>query len=241
VLWPANLSYTTFTVSSIVTEVSDDCTSGLTGSDAVIWKVTCDEAEDASGNNRNDIVIASDCRSVQLRAQRDGGSGNNNGNGHGNGNGNGNSTGNGRVYRVYVRATDDNGNTSSSDTYFTVSVPLVQNGTAVDDDVVNNEQSCGGGAKPATGEVTSGFLLMQNHPNPFGTSTTIEYIVPATSHVSLMVYDAQGSVIATIVDDEQAAGRHSAGFDGSKLASGTYAYVLRANGAVLARTMVLVR
>jgi hypothetical protein len=65
--------------------------------------------------------------------------------------------------------------------------------------------------------------------------------VPAPSHVSLLVYDASGNRVATIVDEYQTAGRHTAAFDGSTLASGTYTYVLRSDATVLARTMVLVR
>jgi hypothetical protein len=99
----------------------------------------------------------------------------------------------------------------------------------------------GANLKPTTRSATPGYLLMQNHPNPFGRSTSIEYVVPASAQVSLMVYDADGNRIATVVDEYQTAGRHTARFDGSNLASGTYTYVLRSDATVLARTMVLVR
>lgn len=49
------------------------------------------------------------------------------------------------------------------------------------------------------------------------------------------------TITATIVDAQHSPGTHVADFDGSKLAIRTYTYVLQSNGAVLARTMVLVR
>jgi len=101
--------------------------------------------------------------------------------------------------------------------------------------------SVGGGTRPSTGIASTGYLLMPNHPNPYGTMTTIEYRVPHDSKVSLVVYDTRGRQVATIVDRDQPAGTHRVVFDGSELPSGTYAYVLRSNGVVMARTMMLER
>jgi hypothetical protein len=225
-IWSRNHDYRTFDIGSMITGISDNCTSDLGTSDARIWKVTSDELEESAssgdGNTLDDIVIAGDCQSVQLRRERDG-------------------TLDGRVYRVYIRITDDNGNTSSDQAYFKVSVGHSANEPAVDNGVVNYQETCGGTLKPAIEATELGYLLMQNAPNPFGTRTWIEYTVARSSGVTLAVYDATGNRIATIVDAHMPAGTHSAEFDGSRFASGTYAYVLKADGVVLARTMVLVR
>lgn len=214
-------AYHTFDVDDLVTAVSDNCSS-LSADDVTIWKVTSDEPEDdhADGSTLDDIVIASDCRSVELRAERQ-------------------ADGNGRVYRIYVSATDASGNQSSTASYYTVSVP--RGTTVVDDGVASYEETCVGLSKPVAGELGRGYLLMQNEPNPFGTTTAINYTVPLPSQVTLAVYDAAGARVAMIVDAFTPAGAHTARFDGSGLASGTYAYVLTANGVVLGRTMVLVR
>jgi|SRR5215831_16985271 len=70
-----NHSYKTFTITQMVQSATDDCEGNLIGS-VVIEKATSDEAENSpgpgDGNTLNDIVIASDCKSVQLRAERDG-------------------------------------------------------------------------------------------------------------------------------------------------------------------------
>jgi len=73
-LWPPNHKYRTFNVTNFVTSVFDNC-DVITVADVTIDKVTSDEAENGngSGDTLNDIVIAADKKSVQLRSEREGG------------------------------------------------------------------------------------------------------------------------------------------------------------------------
>jgi hypothetical protein len=71
-----------------------------------------------------------------------------------------------------------------------------------------------------------GFLLAQNYPNPFNPTTTITYSLPHDGNVKLIVYNAIGSKVATIVDEFKTAGSYSIQFNGNKLASGIYLYRL---------------
>ena len=66
---------TTFGVTDFVTGVTDSCDTTLGIGSVVIEKVTSDEIENGNGdgNTLNDIVIAADCKSVQLRSEREGG------------------------------------------------------------------------------------------------------------------------------------------------------------------------
>jgi hypothetical protein len=73
------------------------------------------------------------------------------------------------------------------------------------------------------------YLLLQNYPNPFNPITTINYSVPKTSNVSLIVYDVLGREIKTLVNSEKLPGNYSVQFDGSDLSSGVYLYVMRAD------------
>jgi hypothetical protein len=95
-MWPANHKYKTFLVTDFVTGVSDGCNTSLGVGSVVIEKVTSDEIENGNGdgNTTDDIVIAANCKSVQLRAERDGG-------------------GNGRVYTITFRVKDSSGNTTT--------------------------------------------------------------------------------------------------------------------------------
>jgi hypothetical protein len=113
-LWPPNHQYHTFATTDFVT-ASSSCDGDLTSS-VVIVSVTSDELDDnpggADGTTVNDIVIAGDCKSVQLRAERDGSL-------------------DGRVYTITFAVTDSVGHTTTATAR--VVVPLNENGGAAVD------------------------------------------------------------------------------------------------------------
>ncbi|NBC16994.1 MAG: T9SS type A sorting domain-containing protein [Bacteroidetes bacterium] len=82
------------------------------------------------------------------------------------------------------------------------------------------------------------FRLHPNYPNPFNPSTTIRYDVPEASHVTLIVYDALGRQVQTLVDAQRTPGQHEAVFEATGLPSGVY--VVRAQmGAYQASQVML--
>ncbi len=70
------------------------------------------------------------------------------------------------------------------------------------------------------------FNLSQNYPNPFNPSTKIDYELPLFSNVKIIVYDALGREIKTIIDEKQKAGNYTIEFDAKNLSSGIYFYRL---------------
>lgn len=72
------------------------------------------------------------------------------------------------------------------------------------------------------------YNLNQNYPNPFNPTTQISYALPANSRVNLNVYDVLGQVAATLVDEAEPEGIHSAVWDARSAASGVYYYRLNA-------------
>lgn len=94
---------------------------------------------------------------------------------------------------------------------------------------------------PKQKEKPEDFALDQNYPNPFNPATVISYDLPETAHVTLEVYDLQGRLIGTLVDEEQQAGNHEATWDASDLASGVYLYRLSAGDFVQTRKMMFVK
>lgn len=85
------------------------------------------------------------------------------------------------------------------------------------------------------------FELQQNYPNPFNPSTTIKYKLPKGSYVHLNIYDQNGRLVAELYNGYQNSGFHSAIFNGSELASGTYYYVLNAGEMSETKKMLLIK
>ncbi len=79
-------------------------------------------------------------------------------------------------------------------------------------------------------EVPEQFALYQNYPNPFNPSTTIEFEIPATSFVTLKVFNILGQLVTTLLHNEQIeAGKQTIEFDASDFASGVYFYKLESS------------
>ena len=91
------------------------------------------------------------------------------------------------------------------------------------------------------GDVAEQIHLSRNYPNPFSSSTTIEFDLPSNGHVRLQVFDVLGREVATVIDDQLSAGRHRVEWQSGDASNGLYLYRLSAGGAVETRSMMLVR
>ena len=85
------------------------------------------------------------------------------------------------------------------------------------------------------------FELEPAFPNPFNSSTTIRYSIPAAASVRLAVYDVSGREVTTMTQGNQAAGKYTYRLNGSQLASGIYFVKLTAGSATKTQKIVLVR
>jgi subtilisin family serine protease len=86
------------------------------------------------------------------------------------------------------------------------------------------------------------FALEQNKPNPFSNSTDIEFTLPVTTSVTLVITDMYGNKISTLINNSvQSPGRHKVTFDTEGIASGVYVYSLFANGSVFSKLMHVVK
>lgn len=77
--------------------------------------------------------------------------------------------------------------------------------------------------------------LGQSAPNPFHDETRIEYALPFSGRIELVVYDVQGHRVRALAGGEQRAGPHAVSWDGRDDAgrtveSGVYLYRLKAWG-----------
>jgi len=71
------------------------------------------------------------------------------------------------------------------------------------------------------------LILNQNFPNPFNSSTTIDFVLPKSDYVTLKVYDELGKEVITLIDNAYLnAGYYPVRFEAGNLASGVYYYRL---------------
>ena len=81
-------------------------------------------------------------------------------------------------------------------------------------------------------EIASEFGVLANYPNPFNPTTTIRFSTSQSTQVLLRVYDIEGRIVATPMNQRLALGEHEVRFDGRGLASGVYFCRLSAGGSV---------
>ena len=94
------------------------------------------------------------------------------------------------------------------------------------------------------GEVTvnpTQFMLYDNYPNPFNPSTTIRYSIPEASFTTLIVYDALGNKVSSLVNETKSAGSFEVIFDATKLSSGIYYYTLQSGSITETKKMILTK
>jgi hypothetical protein len=90
------------------------------------------------------------------------------------------------------------------------------------------------------------YDLKQNYPNPFNPSTTIQYSIPKTEQVELIIYTITGEKVKTMVSDKVEAGHHSIQWNGDNdqgrsVASGVYIYRIKTKGFTRSMKMLFLK
>jgi hypothetical protein len=97
-----------------------------------------------------------------------------------------------------------------------------------------------------TDELPTVFALRQNWPNPFMGTTMLHFDIPKDVDVSLQIFDVQGRLVKSLIDQPLPAGRYDLGWDGrdhqgNRVASGVYFYRIQAGQWNETKRMVIVR
>ncbi len=90
-------------------------------------------------------------------------------------------------------------------------------------------------------EVPSAYSLKQNYPNPFNPVTKIQYSITKNGFVKLVVFDALGREVETLVNEVLQPGTYETAFDGSKLNSGVYFYKLTSGDFSETKRMLMIK
>jgi len=90
------------------------------------------------------------------------------------------------------------------------------------------------------------YSLHNNYPNPFNPVTTIEFDLPVSGKVNLKIFNLLGEEIATLLEEELAAGRHVVRWNGlnnakQSVSSGVYFYSITTGSFNAVKKMVLIR
>ncbi|MBO8131799.1 MAG: T9SS type A sorting domain-containing protein [Candidatus Marinimicrobia bacterium] len=90
------------------------------------------------------------------------------------------------------------------------------------------------------------YYLAQNYPNPFNPTTNIEFMIPNTENVKLVIYNILGQEVRTLVNSKHNAGRYVYIWDGKDnsnrpVPSGIYIYKLETAAYSRTRKMVFIR
>ncbi len=141
------------------------------------------------------------------------------------------SQGNGSSGHSYLW-TDHNAANGTTYSYTLVAVDL--NG--------NRQELATQSATPSAGAaVITEYALHQNYPNPFNPETNITFDLVDDGNVTLAVYNLMGQQVATVMNGQMVAGRHTVSFNATNLPSGVYLYKLSVNGFVAEKKMVLMK
>jgi hypothetical protein len=93
----------------------------------------------------------------------------------------------------------------------------------------------------AEASVPEEFALHQNYPNPFNPTTRIQFDVPNTGHVKLVIYNSLGQAVETLVDKELAADSYEIEVNAGTLSSGLYFYTMVADNFKTTKKMLLLK
>ncbi len=92
----------------------------------------------------------------------------------------------------------------------------------------------------------TGFSLSANYPNPFNPETSIDFVIPETSHVSLTIYNALGQHVKTLASEVKSAGSYTVVWDGRDDAgrlvnSGVFFYRMKAGNIIRTNKLMFLK
>ena len=85
------------------------------------------------------------------------------------------------------------------------------------------------------------FKLFQNYPNPFNPSTNITFELNQESKVKLVIYNIQGKIITTLLNEKLSADNYSINWTPNFISSGIYIYRLTINDKSVSKKCVFIK
>jgi hypothetical protein len=82
---------------------------------------------------------------------------------------------------------------------------------------------------------------LTNYPNPFNPTTTISYQIAETGHVNISVYNINGQLVETLINERITEGFYSTIWNANNISSGLYFYKLAAGNQTITKKMLLLK
>ncbi len=182
-MWPPNHKFRTFGIGDLGIVVGDNC-ADLTEADVTILSVSSDEPVDELGDGKTDpdIIIASDCRSVDLRSERLGNR-------------------NARFYTITVGVSDGVSQTTAE---YKVVVAHDLSGRDAIDDGPAHAVTCGESARVASGVEAIETQLMATtiYPNPAEGVLHVSFAAQQSENLKVELLALSGRKISTLFDGQ---------------------------------------
>jgi len=90
-------------------------------------------------------------------------------------------------------------------------------------------------------DIPTEFALVGNYPNPFNSSTTIQFAVPVKSEIRIDVFNTNGEFVGNVVTGTFNVGFHSVNWNANLLNSGTYFYRLTSGKTTVTKKLVFMK
>ena len=106
-----------------------------------------------------------------------------------------------------------------------------------------NEENCNydGSLEIEDFNIPVDYSFTAAYPNPFNPVTTLNYALPVSGKLNILVFDMQGREIAVLSDGIKQAGNYSLVWDASGLPSGLYFITLQAQGFNATQKVTLIK
>ena len=92
---------------------------------------------------------------------------------------------------------------------------------------------------PDSSNRESSYYLGQNYPNPFSQSTKINFGIPYSSIVEIVLFDMQGRLIKVLVNELKESGNHVYELNTTNLHKGIYYYRMRSGNYVATKKLMV--
>jgi hypothetical protein len=95
--------------------------------------------------------------------------------------------------------------------------------------------------QPDENDLPNKVVLFETYPNPFNSSTSIQFSLPSRSYVTLRVFNLLGEEVTTLISENLAPGLHNVQWDAGQSPSGVYIYQLNVEDSIINQKGLLLK